>query len=197
MIRKSPTPSTSFLARRECEGRVMTWTLTPRSFARTRWSTIMASWYRSFCTNRECLASSMKSPIRSRAALGHQIRLEGRRGSNGWRLQSASKAFDHFRYFVRIVGNDGEVAGLLEIVRVPVQGADERSRIVHHHRLFVCDGERRVGVEHVDAGFQQNTVRAPRFWISPLWRAGFSKTRIFTLRLCAFTRALSTRGRRR
>ena len=52
----------------------------------------------------------------------------------------------------------------------------------------------------VNAGFvsstsipaSTSTVRAPLFWISPLWRAGFSRTRIFTLRLCAFTSALST-----
>ncbi len=50
-----------------------------------------ASWYRSFCTNSVCFASSMNCAIRSRPLIGHQIRWAFSPGSNFLRCQSASK----------------------------------------------------------------------------------------------------------
>jgi len=49
-----------------------------------------------------------------------------------------------------------------------------------------------VGIEHVDTSFQQHGSRTP-FWISPLMARRVQQDRIFTLRLCAFTSALSSR----
>ena len=98
----------------------MTWTFTPRSFARTKWSTIDGVLV-SFVLHEQGvfrlldeLANPVAAPVRAPDEVRGPARFERLAAPVG------IETFENFRHFVRVRRNDGELACLLEIIRVPV-----------------------------------------------------------------------------
>ena len=52
------------------------------------------------------------------------------------------------------------IAGLLEILRFPVQLTYARHTVIDHHGLFVSDIEGRLGVEDLEAGGPEDAARS-------------------------------------
>ena len=65
------------------------------------------------------------------------------------------EAGDDFIDFVLVRGDDGVVARLGEVFRLPVERLHKGDFVVHDHRLFVRDAEVGVAVLDFDAGFFQ------------------------------------------
>src|SRR5277367_3030086 len=63
--------------------------------------------------------------------------------------------FDFFN-FMGVIGDHGEVAGLGEVLGIPVQGIYKSGAIVDDHGFFVSEVEGRIAVEDVDASSEEN-----------------------------------------
>jgi hypothetical protein len=61
------------------------------------------------------------------------------------------ETLDDLVHLVAVRRDHGVVAGLRQVLRRPVEGLDERGRIVHHHRLLVRQVDGGVAGDHVDA----------------------------------------------
>ena len=102
----------------------------------------------------------MKSAIRSRPLLGHQMSARLRRGARTSCGSSRPRSSrDHSPDFELMRRDDGVVARLGEVARLPVERLDEARRVVDHHRLLVRERELRIAVADLDLGRDQRLAR--------------------------------------
>ena len=69
------------------------------------------------------------------------------------------EALDDLVHLMRVRGDDRIIAGLGQVLGLPVQRLHERRCVVDDHRFLVSQVERRIAVDHLDAGLGQHLSR--------------------------------------
>ncbi len=69
------------------------------------------------------------------------------------------EAVDHLAGLEVVGRDDRVVAGLGQVLGLPVERFDEAHLVVHHHRLLVREVELRIAVADLDAGVHQRLAR--------------------------------------
>ena len=89
----------------------------------------------------------------------HQIMWECGPGIERLALPVGVEALHHLVDLVRVRGGHRVVAGLGQVLRLPVERLNEGRVIVYHHRLLVGYFEGRIAVDYVDPGIGQQGPR--------------------------------------
>src|SRR5215475_12723157 len=76
------------------------------------------------------------------------------------------EAVDDLLHLVVMCGDDSIIACLRQVLGFPVERFHERGLVVHHHRLLVCDHERRIAVDYCDTHLLEFPARRFVLWLA-------------------------------
>ncbi len=111
-----------------------------------------------------CLVDEFTHPLPSVADAPDQVALVA--GIETLALPIGVEAFHHLVHFVAMRSHHRIIARLGQVLGLPVQGLDEGSFVIHHHRLLMGDVEGRIAVDHLDGRVGQDLAHVGIFFLA-------------------------------